>query len=96
MNNQSDLFRAVLKYHAQHEKEVAFSRVCPKCGKFWTERSIWIAENDLIGTEDKLMNYKNCGINFVTTIRVTIYGHRGCGGKMLDEGESLGSKRRLK
>lgn len=96
MSNQPDLFREVLKYHANTPNGIAFSRVCPKCGKFWTERSTWIAENDLIGTEDKLVNYKNCGMNFVTTIRVTIYGHRGCGGKMLDEGENRGSKRRLK
>ncbi len=96
MNNQPDFFREVLKYHAQHEKEVAFSRVCPKCSKFWTERSVWLAENDLIGIEDKLVNHQSCGLSFVTTIRVIVYGHRGCGGKMLDEGESLGSKRRLK
>lgn len=96
MSNQPDLFYEVLKYHANTPHGVAFSRVCPKCGKFWTDRSLWLAENDLIGTEDKSVIYKSRGITLATTIRTIIYGHRGCGGKMLDEGESLGSKRRQK
>jgi hypothetical protein len=83
----NDFSRAVLTAH--EHSNYCFTRVCPKCGQWWTSRTIWRAQTRFVRKELRDMDEFDKADDDNLIVRqsmIEVREHCGVNGQMLTEG----------